>query len=674
MAVPGRGRVAIVVWILAAGALLLVPVSMLLSWPAFERVGADLWVNVGLALACPVAGALILNRMPNLVGWLLMSSGVAAALTLFGFTYAERALVDHPGSLPGAALAVWITALVWPLGALPVITLLPLLFPDGRLLSRAWIPVASCAVAAIAVNVIDGATVPEMQLMDDATVSNPIGGVAVEPVRNVLRALVLICLIVAFAGAAASVVVRWRRSLGIVRQQLKWFVVSVLTTVLLAAAVTTVVTGVPANLAATAIGLLIPTAVAIAVLRHRLYGIDVLVNHALVYGVVTAILLGLYLAVVAAVSAALSQQPTGLAASLIATGLVAVAFSPVRDSVQRRINRLLYGDRNDPSAALDRLGDRLAREGVSDGLLDLLAESISEALRVPYVAVSAGGVNGTDQTVSVGQRRDEPRVIRLVDRGSVVGELEVGRRSAREHFSRQDERLLQVLTRQAALLLHADQLQRDLQRSQTRLIAAVEDERRRLRRDLHDELGPTLAGIALSAETITNLLDGRQLPAKVADRLDRIRGQAQAAADDVRRLVYGLRPPALDELGLAGALSAYADQLAGPAGLVVHVNVAGNTTELPAAVEVAAYRIATEALANARRHGAARTATVSLDRNTDLLLEIYDDGCGLPADWRPGVGVTSMRERATRLGGTLHIESIAAGGTRVSAQIPVRTP
>jgi two-component system NarL family sensor kinase len=149
--------------------------------------------------------------------------------------------------------------------------------------------------------------------------------------------------------------------------------------------------------------------------------------------------------------------------------------------------------------------------------------------------------------------------------------------------------------------------------------------------------------------------------------------QAQAAAADVRRLVYGLRPPALDELGLAGALSAYADQLAGPTGLTVRVDVDGNTADLPAAVEVTAFRIATEALANALRHGAARTATVSLHRNADLQLEVCDDGRGLPAGWRPGVGITSMRERATTLGGSLRIESGTAGGTRVSARLPVST-
>jgi len=264
--------------------------------------------------------------------------------------------------------------------------------------------------------------------------------------------------------------------------------------------------------------------------------------------------------------------------------------------------------------------------------------------------------------------------VTLVDRGTVVGVLEVGHRSARERFTREDERLLDVLARQAALLLHADQLQYDLQRSQARLIGAVEEERRRLRRDLHDGLGPTLAGIALGAETVANLLDGQQLPAKVADRLDRVRAQAQAAADDVRRLVYELRPPALDELGLVGALSAYADQLTGPAGLAVRVDVDGNTADLPAAVEVAAFRIATEALANALRHGAARTATVSLHRDAGLRLEVYDDGRGLPAGWRPGVGITSMRERATRLGGSLRVEPGTAGGTRVSAHLPVSAP
>jgi signal transduction histidine kinase len=202
----------------------------------------------------------------------------------------------------------------------------------------------------------------------------------------------------------------------------------------------------------------------------------------------------------------------------------------------------------------------------------------------------------------------------------------------------------------------------------------VEDERRRLRRDLHDGLGPTLAGIALNAETISNLLAHSEVPDKVDERLDRIRDQAQSAAGDIRKLVYGLRPPALDELGLVGALCAYAASLQGTGGVSVAVESHLDDHDLPAAVEVAAFRIAVEALANAHRHGAARSASLRLWRDQDLHLEVTDDGRGLSGAWQPGVGMSSMRERATQLGGTFHVEASPDGGTRVAATLPVYTP
>jgi signal transduction histidine kinase len=222
---------------------------------------------------------------------------------------------------------------------------------------------------------------------------------------------------------------------------------------------------------------------------------------------------------------------------------------------------------------------------------------------------------------------------------------------------------------QAGAAVQAARLQAMVQTSTARRVAAVEEERRRIRRDLHDGLGPTLAGIGLGIETAGRRVEEADDPA-TADLLARLRDETQAAITSIRGLVYGLRPPALDELGLAGALQT---ALVEPGGMRVDLHVEGLTPEvrLPAAVEVAAYRIAVEAVANAARHAGATTCLVEVVNNGVLTVSVTDDGHGLPDGWRAGVGITSMRERAGELGGTLILTATADGGTRVLATLPI---
>ena len=216
---------------------------------------------------------------------------------------------------------------------------------------------------------------------------------------------------------------------------------------------------------------------------------------------------------------------------------------------------------------------------------------------------------------------------------------------------------------------HAVRLTADLQHSRERLVAACEEERRRLRRDLHDGLGPALAGLTLKIETARNRLV-RLDPAADALFADLV-ARTQAAVADIRRLVYALRPPALDELGLAGALREVAAQYKS-SGLRIVFEAPCSLPALPAAVEVAAYRIGQEALANVVRHAGARSCVLRLELDqTALCLEVLDDGRGLPAGQRSGVGLASMQERAAELGGSCTVESVPSGGTRVHARLPL---
>nr|WP_232523643.1 sensor histidine kinase [Nocardioides sp. MAH-18] len=234
-------------------------------------------------------------------------------------------------------------------------------------------------------------------------------------------------------------------------------------------------------------------------------------------------------------------------------------------------------------------------------------------------------------------------------------------------LSRRDEELLGDLVRQAATAARTGRLAEELQESRERLVTAREEERRRIRRDLHDGLGPALSGVVFQLESARLLVDRDPDAAKA--QIGSTSKHVQGVVADVRRLVHDLRPPALDDRGLVGALRQQAEQLS-PAPAVE----AGDLGALPAAVEVAAYRIAGEAMTNVARHAAASTATVRLDVvDSALLVEIADDGVGIPADAQAGVGMVGLRERAAELGGRCEVTCPSTGGTVVRAWLPLRS-
>ena len=267
-----------------------------------------------------------------------------------------------------------------------------------------------------------------------------------------------------------------------------------------------------------------------------------------------------------------------------------------------------------------------------------------------------------------GDPADETVTLPLTYGAELVGRLNLAPRAPGEEFSSSDRRLLEDLARQAGVAAHAARLTADLQRSRERLVTAREEERRRLRRDLHDGLGPQLAAQTLKVGSARSLY-GRD-PAAADALLSELETNMEAAISDIRRLVYNLRPPALDELGLDGAIRESAAQYA-TNGLKISVDTPQTLPSLPAAVEVAAYRIVQEALTNVVRHAAASECVIRLGLDGELELEITDDGVGLPEDRGAGIGLSSMRERAVELGGTCVVEPSLPEGTRVLARLPL---
>jgi signal transduction histidine kinase len=258
----------------------------------------------------------------------------------------------------------------------------------------------------------------------------------------------------------------------------------------------------------------------------------------------------------------------------------------------------------------------------------------------------------------------------LVYQREEIGRLVLSPRAPGEEFSSADRSLLEDLARQAEVAVHAVRLTIDLQNSRERLVATREEERRRLRRDLHDGLGAQLAGLNVQAGTLRRLIPHD--PAAADELVVELREELRGAIADIRRLVYDLRPPALDDLGLAEALRRLAERY-GSNGEQLHVLVetSEDLPNLPAAVEVAVYRITQEALTNVARHARARRCVVRLVVNEDVALEIVDDGVGILAERGAGVGLSSMRERASELGSSCVVESTPEGGTRVLVRLPL---
>jgi signal transduction histidine kinase len=301
-------------------------------------------------------------------------------------------------------------------------------------------------------------------------------------------------------------------------------------------------------------------------------------------------------------------------------------------------------------------------------MLPVMVETIAAALKLPYVSLQLENGGRYVDGASIGQLRGAQVEVPLVHHDETLGRFVLGRRGQNESFSAADRQLLADLARQAAAALYALRLNVDLQHSRERLVMAREEERRRLRRDLHDGLGPTLAALGLKVETARNRLGhDSSADALLAD----LAARAQDAVSDIRRLVYGLRPPALDDLGLVGALQ----QLVASAEPPPRVELTAPEEGFPplsAAVEVAVYRIAQEAVTNVVRHARATHCKVQVAiRQGALRLSVEDNGEGLPSVVRGGVGLHSMRERAEELGGEFRVEDLRTGGTRVIATLPI---
>jgi signal transduction histidine kinase len=611
---------------------------------------ADQLTDLTVAVSCSVMGpAVLAGRRPSRrLGWLFVAVGAAAGLT----TLATAGAAAATSATSWAQALASISTLAWVFGFLPLLTLLPLLYPDGRALGPRWRLAGVAAVVGMVLLAVAAALHPDRF---QGRVEIP-KAVSAGSVADLLGPVVAVVLVPAVLASFVSLFVRLRRSGGLERRQVVVLLGAVALLVTEVAVHALLPGGVQPFSQAVAV-LMLPVATGVAVTRHRLFELDLAILRGLVALSVAGCLTGAFLTVFAIIRAVTEDGST--VATAVAAACAALLLQPLGSRLSRGAERLLYGDRADPFAVVSRFAT-LLRDGVPlDELPERVCETVVSSLRLGSARLEMGGT-----VAEVGEAVGAAYAVELVHRGEPLGTLRVTPRPGEQVVDARDRDLLAAIADQIAPAVSAVRSYAELRRSREALVAAREEERRRLRRELHDGVGAALAGARLQLESARALVED-----PVAGRLLDAAGAGVAAAvDDVRHVTEDLRPPALDELGLAVSLRGLAERMSSPAHPVQAAVV--ELPPLPAAVEVACFRIASEALTNAIRHsGGTHTRLTVQIAGPRLVLEVVDDGTGITAGARTdGVGLVSMRQRAEEVGG--RVELLADHGTTVRVELP----
>ena len=620
--------------------------------------GSARWNEAAVAavvVAYAAVGMLILwNRPGHPVGRIAVAITPVWGIGQAAVAMSYQTLVDHPDDR-GAAFASVIGSCLRALPWLVAVLWLPLRFPDGaRATTRMHRVAERLSLTTIVSFGVSSLFPPKLTDLRVDEIDNPLaapGGLA--EAARALAGLNLLLGAVAIGLAIATLVQAYRRGGPLTRQQTLVFGLAFVPPVF--ALVSSMWDAAGPWLFGVAT-LPLPVAIGIAVLQRRLYDIPLVANRSLTYGGLWLAIAALYGLIVGGVGAMLREQGAGWLPWL-AAGVVAVSFAPIRDALQAAANRLTYGQWSQPTAVLAATARRLGDASDVPALLAELVNDVSAALNLPYVSITS-----PDGRVLAehGTRPADVDDLPMTSYGEPVGVLSWARRPLRDV----DRALLADLARQLGTVVQAAGLLEKVRAASERLVLAREEERRRLRRELHDGLGPALAGLTLQVDTVRNQLAA----GRADDQLLALRSGIQSTVLDVRRIVEGMRPAALDDLGLAEAVR----ELGSTSDLIVTVD-ADNVPRLPAATEVAAYRIIQEALTNVSRHADAQRACVRLHCSAAaLVVEVVDDGTGVVIPRADGVGLGSMRSRSEEIGGTFELIATPGAGTTVRAWLPLR--
>ncbi|MGH3609059.1 MAG: histidine kinase [Pseudonocardiaceae bacterium] len=661
-------------------------VSALLLQLAIRGVDPGILLLVPVS-AYPAMGALILlRRGSHRIGWILAVTGILLLLMTSSGDYAAYTLVLHPGSLPLGDLAVVLDGSIWCVGLFLFGVMLPLTFPTGHLMSRRWVIPVAFSLVYFALVIPGNALLPGHPVDGYPQISNPIGWSGHTDLLNALQALSILPLVGFVVGVVAAVIVRFRRSRGVERQQLKWFMFSfLLVPVALAFNGVAVLAQVSFMIALAALAI----SVALAVLRYRLYDIDVVISRTLVYGSLAVFITVVYVGIAVGIGAAVGGggRPN-LGLSIVATAIVAVGFQPLRERLQRVANRLVYGRRATPYEVLSQFSERVAESYAVDEVMPRMARVLADGtgaqradvwLRSDQSLRSAAvwpaeaplldplPLNGAFQ---VPEGAD--RMVAVRHQGELLGALSLSKRAG-EALTPVEENLLAHLAAQAGLVLKNVGLTADLQvrlaelrASRQRLVSAQDEERRRLERNLHDGAQQHLVAIKVKLG-LAEMLAAKD-PHKARATLVQLKDDTDEALETLRDLARGIYPPLLADKGLAVALESQARKATVP------VTVAADGFgRYPQEVEAAVYFCCLEALQNLQKYARAAHAEIRL-RTEDgrLRFEVDDDGVGFDvATTTKGSGLTNMIDRLDALGGEVQVISSLGNGTRLCGSLPV---
>jgi signal transduction histidine kinase len=691
-------------WIAWTFALTLVMVWVAGAWLGFARGQAHVinmppltWVDVFGAIpfvAFSIVGAVIVTKEPrNPVGWLLWGAAASTLLSILTTEYAVAALVFHR-HLPAGSVAAWLSYWIWtPSGAIAPLVLL--LFPDGHFISRRWRWVGGLAV----LNLVLLAVTQGFASYSFAPVANPLGVTAVTDVNKSFGAWFGAGTAALAIVAVLSFVVRYRRANGDVRHQMKWLLyvfVLLPPSFVLSAFTPQGALGTSSMLSTVSSGvsfvstMAVPVFIGIAMLKYRLYDIDVVINRTLVYGALAAFITAVYVGIVVGIGTLVgSGGKPNLALSILATAIVAVAFQPVREQLQKVANRLVYGKRATPYEVLSQFSERVAESYAADDVLPRMARVLADGTGAARADVwlRTGDILRQAATWPVESTPGEParvvadslpamvdadRAVQVRHQGELLGALTVTKRKG-ESLTPVEEKLLADLASQAGLVLKnvglsAQLLQRveELRASRQRLVAAQDEERRRLERNLHDGAQQNLVALKVKLGLVEAF--AAKDPARAREILGQIKSDADEALETLRDLARGIYPPLLADKGLAAALEAQARKATLPV-----VVAADGIARYPQDLEAAVYFCCLEALQNVQKYARASRATVNLTAvNGDLRFEVEDDGAGFDVAATPrGSGLTNMADRLDALGGELDVDSAPGRGTVLRGRVPV---
>jgi len=643
-------------------------------------------ISVAMSMAFSLVGAVVISKRPdNGLGWVFAVGGALVAMDILVTGYGYRAVAADPGSLPAGRAAAWVGDIEALVGFGFLTVFLFLLFPEGRLRTRAERRTAVVAVVGIGLNMLAAIVEPTLEGYGSLEAPLPLAS------RDVYWTLYVAGYVMVIGALIASIVLlvgRRRRAVGRERDQLRILVWSAVIVMALMAPVLVLPGSAMEGyeslfFAAPAIGiLLIPISVGVAILRHRLLDIDLVIRRTVVIAILGMFITALYVGIVVGVGALVGSSGNAML-SAIAAAVVALAFQPVRRWAQHLANRFVYGRRAAPYEVLHEFSERVAGSYGTEDVLPRMATIVGEGtgaeraqvwVRIgselrpmavwPEQAGRSGPVPVSGQALP--EMTDVSHAVPVRDRDELLGALSVTKPTS-DPVTPSEEKLIGDLALQAGLVLRNVRLVEDLKASRGRLVTAHDEERRRLERNIHDGAQQQLVALAVKARLADAMVE-RDV-AKAHAILGEVQAETHEALESLRDLARGIYPPLLADKGLAAALEAQARRAPMPVTIS-----AGGVERYPQEVEATAYFCVLEALQNASKYAEASSVTIALFTSDGRLgFEVADDGPGFdPATTPRGSGLQNIADRLDALGGALELESSPGTGTRIAGRIPIR--